>query len=243
MNWNALIRLCLCLLLIPGYALSSGDIQALYQQHCAQCHGADRLGGQGPALLPENLGRLKPAASIKVISEGRPATQMQGFKALLSEENIKALSDYIYSPLAEIPTWGLTEIKASRIETHKPGSLPDTPKFQADMENLFIVVELGDHHATLLDGDKFEPIFRFPTRFALHGGPKYSEGGRYVYFASRDGWISKFDIYNLTYTHEIRAGINTRNLAVSHDGRFVMVANYLPHNLVLLDARDRKSVV
>jgi DNA-binding beta-propeller fold protein YncE len=59
-----------------------------------------------------------------------------------------------------------------------------------------------------------------------------------VYFASRDGWISKFDIYNLKVTAEIRAGINTRNLAVSSDGRYVMVGNYLPHTLVALDARD-----
>jgi len=40
---------------------------------------------------------------------------------------------------------------------------------------------------------------------------------------------------------EIRAGINTRNLAVSEDGRWVMVANTLPHTLVLLDA-DLKLV-
>lgn len=237
MTWKLLVSFCTCLLLIPGFA-KAATTEDLYQQHCAQCHGADRLGGQGPALLPENLGRLKPKAAIQVISEGRPATQMQGFKAVLGAEQIQSLADYIYAPLAEIPVWGMEQIKASRIETHKPGSLPDTPKFKADLENLFIVVELGDHHATLLDGDGFEPIFRFPTRFALHGGPKYSEGGRFVYFASRDGWVSKFDIYNLTYTHEVRAGINSRNLAVSHDGRFVMVANYLPHSLVLLDARD-----
>ncbi|MEO8121047.1 MAG: cytochrome D1 domain-containing protein, partial [Rhodoferax sp.] len=37
---------------------------------------------------------------------------------------------------------------------------------------------------------------------------------------------------------EIRAGINTRNLAVSSDGRFAMVANYFPHTLVALDTRD-----
>jgi len=104
--------------------------------------------------------------------------------------------------------------------------------------NLFIVVEVGDHHATVLDGDSFEPIHRFQTRFALHGGPKYSPNGRYVYFASRDGWVSKFDIYNLKTVAEIRAGINTRNIAVSHDGRYVLVGNYLPNTLVLLDARN-----
>jgi DNA-binding beta-propeller fold protein YncE len=35
---------------------------------------------------------------------------------------------------------------------------------------------------------------------------------------------------------EVRAGINTRNAAVSSDGEYVMVANYLPHTLVVLDA-------
>ena len=43
-----------------------------------------------------------------------------------------------------------------------------------------VVVELGDHHATLLDGDRLEPIHRFKTRFALHGGPKFSPDGRFV---------------------------------------------------------------
>lgn len=37
---------------------------------------------------------------------------------------------------------------------------------------------------------------------------------------------------------EIRASINTRNIAVSGDGRWVMAANYLPHTLVLLKAAD-----
>jgi WD40 repeat protein len=106
------------------------------------------------------------------------------------------------------------------------------------MMNLFLVVELGDHHITVLDGDTFTPIHRFKTRFALHGGPKYSPDGRFVYLASRDGWISKFDIYNLQIVAEIRAGINTRNLAVSSDGKHVMVANYLPNTLVLLNADD-----
>jgi hypothetical protein len=108
----------------------------------------------------------------------------------------------------------------------------------ADPLNLFVVVETGDHHATILDGDRLEPLHRFATRRALHGGPKFSNDGRFVYFASRDGWISKFDLHSFQTVAEIRAGINTRNLAVSGDGRYVAVANYLPHNLVLLDARD-----
>jgi DNA-binding beta-propeller fold protein YncE len=37
---------------------------------------------------------------------------------------------------------------------------------------------------------------------------------------------------------ETRAGLNARNLAVSDDGKVVLVGNYLPHTLVLLNADD-----
>lgn len=228
------------LLWVTTALADNNDAAPLFTEHCASCHGVDRLGAIGPALLPENLGRLKKVEAIATVRDGRAATQMPGFGTKLEGAQIKALVDYVYQPLPAVPTWGLAEIRASQLLHVKPGEkLADKPVFKVkDPLNLFIVVELGDHHATLLDGDRFVPIKRFPTRFALHGGPKFSPDGRYVYFASRDGWISKFDIYNLKYIAEIRAGINTRNLAVSGDGRFVMVGNYLPHTLVVLDAKD-----
>ena len=102
--------------------------------------------------------------------------------------------------------------------------------------NLFVVVEGGDHHVSLVDGDRFEPIHRFPTRYALHGGPKFSPNGRYVFFGSRDGWITKYDLWALRVVAEVRAGLNMRNVAVSADGQWVMAANYLPHSVVLFDA-------
>jgi len=230
------------ILTLAAPAFSAEPVAAVYARHCASCHGIDRLGGTGPALLPENLERLRKPEALKVIANGRAASQMMAFGDKLSAAEIQALTDFVYTPPASVPVWGLAEIKASRIENFKAGSLPDTPAFKADLLNLFVVVETGDHHATLLDGDSFKPIHRFQTRFALHGGPKFTPDGRYVYFASRDGWIAKFDIWNLKITHEIRAGINTRNLAVSHDGRYVLVGNYLPHTLVLLDARNLDPV-
>lgn len=139
--------------------------------------------------------------------------------------------------------WGLEEIRASQIIHHKQSDLPAKPVFDVDDPlNLFLLVEQDGHHVTLLDGDKLESLHRFKSRFALYGGASYSPSGRFVYFVSRDGWISKYDVYNLKLIAEIRAGINTRNLALSADGRYVMVANYLPHTLVLLDARDLSPI-
>jgi WD40 repeat protein/cytochrome c553 len=237
------LSVALSLFFAPSvFATDVAPVIKLYSEHCASCHGPERLGGTGPALLPENLGRLKRDEAQGVIRNGRSQTQMPPFHEKLSDEQVRQLVELIYTPPAQEPRWGETEIRASQVIHNKPGSLPGKPTFKADPLNLFIVVEIGDHHATLLDGDKFEPITRFPTRFALHGGPKFSPDGRYVYFGSRDGWVSKFDIYNLKYVAEIRAGINMRNIAVSSDGRYVLAGNYLPHTLVVLDATDLSPI-
>ena len=227
----------LAITLVASHASAApADATTLFAQHCASCHGADRLGAMGPALLPDNLARLRKKAARDVVTNGRPATQMPAFGATLDNAQIDALVTWIYQPTATPPKWDAAQIAASRIVHADVATLPAKPKFDADPMNLFIVVEAGDHHVSILDGDKLERIHRFPSRFALHGGPKFSPEGRFVYFASRDGWVTKYDIWNLTPVAEVRAGINTRNLAVSSDGKVVAVANYLPHSLVLLDS-------
>ncbi len=215
-----------------------GGVSALYEKHCAACHGADRLGGIGPALLPENLRRLKPDRAMATIRDGAPASQMPGFSQQLSRTDIEGLAKLIYTPLPRLPAWGREAIEKSRIVAPPSPAEGDARGHNADPLNLFVVVESGDHHVTVLDGDTLSPIHRFKSRYALHGGPKFSPNGRFVYFASRDGWVSLFDLHSLRMRAEVRAGINTRNLAVSGDGRYVMVANYLPHTLVILRATD-----
>src|SRR5690242_115699 len=105
----------LAALLLVTRAAAQPDGATLFATHCAACHGSDRLGALGPALLPENLGRLTGARAAAVIADGRPATQMPGFAASLDKVEIASLAAYIASPLSAIPRWGVDEITASRI--------------------------------------------------------------------------------------------------------------------------------
>jgi len=225
--------------LAPVAVLAQATINppALFQQHCATCHGDQRTGGMGPALLPESLERLRPAEAQRTITQGRPATQMPAFGAQLSADEIGALAKWIYQPVSPAPRWTEADIRASRVALAGADALPARPAWTADPMNLFVVVEGGDHHVSLVDGDRFEVIHRFASRYALHGGPKFTPEGRYVFFGSRDGWITKFDLWNLVVVAEVRAGLNMRNIAVSGDGRYVMAANYLPRTLALFDAQ------
>lgn len=217
---------------------TEADTAKLYIEHCAACHGADRLGAIGPALLPQNLGRMKPAQAAAIITDGRPATQMPAFSEQLTPDEIGALSRWVFSEPAEKPRWTEDDIRASHVLYADPAALPATPDHDSDPLNLFTVVEAGDHHVTVLDGDRFEPIARFPSRFALHGGIKYSPDGRFAYMASRDGWVSLYDLHSLHMIAEVRAGINTRNIAVSGDGQWIAVGNMVPASVTILNARS-----
>lgn len=61
-------------------------------------------------------------------------------------------------------------------------------------------------------------------------------------FASHNGWVTPYDLCDPRVVAKVHAGLNTHNLAVSNDGHWVLVGNYPPGNLVLLDARDLSSV-
>ena len=216
---------------------SADKTRALYQDQCSSCHGGDRLGGIGPALIPETLKRMRGPLIANVILHGRPATQMPAFADQIAPEDVDLLAAYLNTPLDTLPPWGEDQIAASRTldEDYVPVA---APVWSSDPMNITLVVETGDHHVSVLDGDTFEVLDRFETPFAVHGGPKFTPDGRYVFIMSRDGWVQKYDIWALKQVGRVRAGLNSRNIAMSHDGKWLAVANYLPNTLSILSTAD-----
>src|SRR5690625_3968742 len=102
-----LIMLLALAMVVSGSAIAQDEAvvsaQRRYQQHCASCHGEQRFGGTGPALLPESLGRIKREQATDIIARGRPASQMLAFADVLGEDDIAALVDYLYTPADQPP--------------------------------------------------------------------------------------------------------------------------------------------
>ena len=104
MRWLPPAYLAIFLYGMASFA-EAADVQALYKEHCVACHGENRLGGIGPALLPESLERLRPDDLLDVLRNGRPATQMQGFSKELGDATIKQMATWLRSAPAATPRW------------------------------------------------------------------------------------------------------------------------------------------
>ncbi len=70
---------------------------AVYQQHCAECHGADGKAntakGKRKGATDLTKSAISTARGIKLIANGRE--KMPGFKDALSEAEISEVMDYI----------------------------------------------------------------------------------------------------------------------------------------------------
>jgi len=79
-------------------SLEDMSVDEFYQANCASCHGANRQGGVGPALVPDRL--VEPDDFyFNTIAHGRPGTLMPAWSDLgLSDSEIRALVEYLRTP-------------------------------------------------------------------------------------------------------------------------------------------------
>lgn len=89
---------------LPPIALEEG--RAIYERHCADCHGPEGRGDGKQAISlsprPGNLVSAQTSAKsdqdlLKIIANGRPRTAMTGWNERLSDNEQRAVLAYIRS--------------------------------------------------------------------------------------------------------------------------------------------------
>ena len=117
-----------------------------------------------------------------------------------------------------------------------------------EISDLMVVMGRGRFAAgdaaklVFLDGRTHEQVGEVPTRYAPHLMDFHPRDPRWAYVRDDMGYVHKIDLYSLKTVRTVRAGLNGASLAVSRDGRYLAAGSYVPHTLVILDARTLEPV-
>jgi nitrite reductase (NO-forming)/hydroxylamine reductase len=214
------------------------SIPEYFADACGGCHGSNRQGATGPALIP---GRLTAADDFyfDVIKNGSPGTIMPAWGDLgLSDEEAWGLVGFILSePEAGTVEWGLDQIQGSLATLVDEASLPDAAQHSGNLDNLMLVTERENRSIAVIDGDAHTLLGNIEASYRAHGYAFDPTNDRWAYNVGRDGWVFKIDLYTLQAVRKARVGHDSRGLAISDDGQYLIVGNYIPNSAVILDAK------
>jgi plastocyanin/DNA-binding beta-propeller fold protein YncE len=213
-------------------------VDAAFRDSCSGCHGPNREGATGPALIPGRL-QADDETYFDIIKNGKPGTVMPAWgPAGMSDEEIWALVGYIRSePSAEAIQWELDQIAGSHQVLVDEASLPDEPTHDGNVDNLMLVTEREARSIAVFDGDTHRLLAHVEASYRAHGYAFDPTADRWAYNVGRDGWLFKIDLYTLQAVTQVRVGLDSRGLAISDDGRYIIVGNYIPNSAVILDAK------
>jgi hypothetical protein len=105
---------------------------------------------------------------------------------------------------------------------------------KVERAKLILVVERGTGNVSVLDGDSLKELDRFFVG-RIHGGIKFDHDFHRALAVTRDGTLVQYDLDRGAPRIRVKVGVNTRNVAISADGKFAAVTNQLPQSLVILD--------
>ncbi|MDH5716966.1 MAG: nitrite reductase [Spirochaetia bacterium] len=240
-NLKYFYRLLFFLIIINLFLISgckeSKTGKEVYLKHCSSCHHPERFGISAPPLLPETLANKKDNEILDIIKNGLLSTNMKPFNDKLNDNEILSIIKFIRTPGPEIK-WGTKEIQSSK-------NIPETKalaiKPNIDMLNLFMIVEGGKGLVHFMDGDTFNLLDNVYVG-AIHGGPKFDSEMHNAYLGGRAGWVVKYSLVDWKDAGRIRVGINTRNIAISPDGKLLAAANTLPESIVIVNPETMEPV-
>lgn len=218
------------------------QVNGLFMYNCAGCHGDNREGGIGPALLPETLSFKKLPEVVRYIETGFKGTAMPAWKGRLSDKDLTLLAKYIKTvPAGKVPIWSMKQIEPT-VKIVIPAYLyPDKPIYKNRLGNIFFVVEKNISRGAFIDGDNWTIMKQIPIGFSTHE-VKYTHNGEFGYAIARNGFVDKIDMYNLKSVASVRTCLDARGVDPTYDGNYVLTGCYLPYQAVIISGKTMKPL-
>jgi len=240
------------IVLSPAAAQDNARAEALYADHCAVCHGADRGGYIGPALNRDET-KLTRGQVAELILSGSPQTLMPAhpnWRGTLSVKQRDWLAELITTQPKRDLSWSMDDIRASlEVLVADETRLPSAPTYRIDaIDDLMAVMSRAQRgvgasaKVIFYDGRTHRQVGEVATGFAPHLMDFDPVNERWAWVRDDNGWIHKIDLYSMQAVRKVRAGLNGISLAISRDGRYVAAGSYVPRTMVIFDAATLEPV-
>ncbi|HIP18992.1 MAG TPA: nitrite reductase [Sulfurovum sp.] len=245
MKLNRILGLAAATSFAATFALagtSTMDFAAKYEKECQGCHGPIHQGGVGSDLRPKALKAKSREFLSETILNGVENTAMPAWNSTFSADDASGMIDWLmdWKNTVEL-TLDLDEVKktwtklADREELAKKYPKPTEVKSVLDIT---FATERDASLVDFIDSTSGKVLSRHKAGFAVHVTVTNKKNPRYAYSISRSGKLSMFDIGapGQPTLATVQVGQESRGLAVSPDGKYVIAGNYNPGGAVLCDA-------
>ena len=228
-----------------GVAAKTEDMNQLYQDNCASCHGADYGGYLAPALNADKLKGRSPTALRTIMMTGSFDTLMPPFYGKLSDDEIRGVIKHLQAtPKQPNPAWTLEDTRKSlKVYIKDEASLPSKPSYQIDdMSNLIGVAARGKYgrgagsKAVFINSVTQQKVGEVATGTAAHIIEFNPAFPRWAYVKTDTAEIYKIDLYSMQAVRSVKTGFNGPSIGISRDGKYLMAGSFVPHNATILDA-------
>ncbi|MDD4854621.1 MAG: cytochrome D1 domain-containing protein [Sulfuricurvum sp.] len=227
---------------------SKMDVAKMFEKECQGCHGPNHEGGVGSSLDPKVISKKNAYLLVDTIMGGRAGTAMPSFKDKMNKDDADKMVDYLLKYQGQqIKNLTIEDVAATHQVLQDRDALYKKYPKPADVKSVQDIVIFTERDASkvgFIDGTTNKVLSKHDSGFATHVTVVNKRIPRYVYNISRDGWVNMFDLNapGQPIIAKIRVGSDSRGLACTPDGKYVMAGNYVPGGAILLDAMTLKPL-
>ena len=221
---------------------SQMNFAKVFEQNCQGCHGPIHQGGVGSDLRPEALKKKEAYTLAETIMDGRAGTAMPSWKSTFTKDDAAGMVDWLMNWKSTVELkLSLEDVHASwkkladREDLYKKYPEPTDVK---DDKDIMFATERDASLVDFLDSTNGKVLSRHKAGYAVHVTVTNKRIPRYAYCISRSGRLTMFDLNapGQPAIASVQVGQDSRGLAVSPDGKYVIAGNYNPGGAVLCDA-------
>ncbi len=222
---------------------SSMNFAEKYEKECQGCHGPIHQGGVGSDLRPKALKKKNAENLAASIMNGVENTAMPAWNSSFSADDAAGMVNWLmdWKNTVEL-TLDLDEVKKTWVTLADREALAKKYPKPTEVKSVLDITFATERDASLvdfIDSTTGKVLSRHKAGFAVHVTVTNKKNPRYAYSISRSGKLTMFDIGapGQPALASVQVGQESRGLAVSPDGKYVIAGNYNPGGAVLCDAQ------